>query len=57
MRLLSGSTDTIEGMKLFLAPLLANGWRFATFVASAWETAMTLIGVEVGAPPLVMVTT
>ena len=57
MRLLSGSTDTIDGMKLFFAPELAKGCIDDTFVESAWLTAITLIGVDVGAPPLVMVTT
>ena len=44
-------------MKLFLEPERANGSRLATFFASAWDTATTLIGVEVGAPPLVIKTT
>ena len=41
----------------YLVEALVPVWMFATSVESDWLTATTLIGVEVGAPPLVIATT
>ncbi len=43
-------------MKLLLEPLSANGWIFDTCAEFACDTAKTLIGVGVGAPPFVIPT-